>query len=68
MILGLKVKVTGPERGKPFPDDNYRTLWPRIMQIDREFGHEWQMTPLGFGPIRSKVKVTGTQNSKIIFG
>ena len=58
----------GPETGKSFPYDNWRTLGPRIMKVDREVGHEWQMTPLDLGPIKSKVKVTGAQNSIIIFG
>ena len=49
----------GPETVKSFPDDNWRTLRPRIMKVDREVGHDRQMTPIDFGLIRSKVKVTG---------
>ena len=36
------------------------------MKVDREVGHDWQKTPIDFGLIRSKVKVTGARNSKII--
>ena len=39
-----------------------------IMKVDREVGHDWQMIPIDFGLIRSKVKVTGARNRKNHFG
>ena len=33
---------------KRFPDDNLRTLGPRIMKVHREVGHDLQMTPIDF--------------------
>ena len=53
---------------KRFPDDNLRTRWPRIMKLQREVGHDLQMTPIDFGVSRSKVKVTGTWRSKTVSG
>ena len=47
---------------------NSRILGPRIMKVDREVGHDQQMTPFDFGVLRSKVKVTGPRNSEIISG
>ena len=38
------------------------------MKVDREVGHDEQMTPIDFGVIRSKVNVTGARNSKIDSG
>ena len=67
-LIRSKVKVTGARNSKSFPDDNWKTLGPRIMKVNREVGHVWQMTPIDFGLIRSKVKVTGAQNSKTISG
>ena len=55
----IRSKVTGFETVKSFPDDNWKTLGPRIMKVEREVCHVWQMTPFDFGFIRSKVKVTG---------
>ena len=60
--LGSRVqrsRTQGPETGKSFQDDKWRNLSPRIMKVDREVGHYRQMTPIVFGFIRSKVKVTG---------
>jgi hypothetical protein len=47
---------------KWFPDDNSRTLTPRIMKLHWYIDHYWQMTPIDFQVIRSKVKVTVTKN------
>ena len=47
-----------------FPDDNSRTLRPRIMKLHRYIDHDWQMTPIDFEVTRSKVKVTVTRNSQ----
>jgi len=51
-----------------FPDDNSRTLWPRIMKLHRYIDHDSQMTPIDFEVTRSKVKVTVTLNSKMVSG
>ena len=40
----------------------------RIIKVDSEVGHDWQMTPIDFGLIRSKVKLTGARNSKTVSG
>ena len=45
-----------------FPDDNSRTLRPRIMKLHRYIDHDSQMTPIDFQSTRSKVKVTVTKN------
>ena len=57
----------GPEAMKLFPDDYWRTLGSRIMKVNREIGPDWQMIPIDFELIRSKVKVTGSRNSETIF-
>ena len=49
----------GTETGKSFPDEKWRLIGPRIMKVDREVCNDRQMTPIDFGLIRSKVKVTG---------
>ena len=46
-----------------FPDDNSRTLRPRIMKLHRNIDHDSQMTPIDFEVTRSKVKVTGQGHS-----
>ena len=51
---------------KRFPDDNLRTLWPRIMKLHRMIGHDFLMTPIDFKFSRSKVKLTGTRSSKTV--
>ena len=51
-----------------FPDDNSRTLRPRIMKLHRYIDHDWQMTPIDFQVTRSKVKVTVTRHSKMVSG
>ncbi|KAH3697908.1 hypothetical protein DPMN_085420 [Dreissena polymorpha] len=51
-----------------FPDDNSRTLRPRIMKLHRYIDHDWQMTPIDFKVTRSKDKVTVTRNSKMVSG
>ena len=48
-------------------DDNSRTLGPRIMKLHRYIHHDSQMTPIDFEVTRSKVKVTVTGNSKMVF-
>ena len=55
----IRSRSQGPKTIKSFPDDNWRTLMPRIMKVDRDVGHELQMTPIDFGLMRSKDKVTG---------
>ncbi|KAH3818278.1 hypothetical protein DPMN_119881 [Dreissena polymorpha] len=42
--VGLSV---GPST-RWFPDDNSRTLGPRIMKLHRYIVHDWQMTPIDF--------------------
>ena len=46
---------------KQFPDDNLRTLWPRIMKLhtQREVGHDLQMTPVDFQVSRSRSHASG---------
>ena len=46
-----------------FPDDNSRTLRPRIMKLHRYIDHDSQMTPIDFQVTRSKVKVTVPKNA-----
>ena len=59
-VTRSKVKVTVTRNRKMFPDDNSRTLMPRIMKLHRYIDHDWQMTPIDFQVTRSKVKVTVT--------
>jgi len=51
-----------------FPDINSRTLRPRIMKLHRYIDHDWPMTPIDFQVNGSKVKVTVTRNTKMVFG
>ena len=51
-----------------FPDDNSRTLRPRIMKLHRYIDHDSQTTPIDFEVTRSKVMVTVTRNSKMVSG
>ena len=48
-------------------DDNSRTLGPRIMKLHRNIDHDSQMRPIDFEVTWSKVKVTVTRNSKMVF-
>ena len=59
LSVGLSV---GPST-RWFPDDNSRTLGPRIMKLHRNIDHDSQMTPIDFEVTRSKVKVTGQGHS-----
>ncbi|KAH3755277.1 hypothetical protein DPMN_189968, partial [Dreissena polymorpha] len=48
IILHMSV---GPSVGpitRWFPDDNSRTLRPRIMKLHRYIDNDWQMTPFDF--------------------
>ena len=53
---------------KWFPDYNSITLMPRIMKLHVYIDHDSQMTTIDFEVTRSKVKVTVTRNSKMVYG
>jgi hypothetical protein len=68
MSVGRSVgRSVGPST-RWLSDDNSRTLGPRIMKLHRYIDHDSQMTPIDFEVTRSKVKVTVTRNSKMVFG
>ena len=50
------------------PDDNSRTLGPRIMKLHRELGYDEQRKPIVFEVSRLKVKVTRTWKHKMLSG
>ena len=66
--LGQRSRSQWLEIVKWFPDDNSRTLTPRIMKLHRYIDHDSQMTPIDFQVTRSKVKVTVTRNRKMVSG
>ena len=64
--LGQRSRSQWLEIVKWFPDDNSRTLRPRIMKLHWYIDHDWLMTPTDFQVTRSKVKVTVTRNSNMV--
>ena len=56
--VGQRSRSQGHGNIKCCPDDNSRTLGPRIMKLHRELGYDEQRKPIVFEVSRSKVKVT----------
>ncbi len=67
LSVGLWVgRSVGPST-RWLSDYNSRTLGPKIMKLHRYIDHDSQMIPIDFEVTRSKVKVTMTRNSKMVF-
>ena len=66
--VGQRSRSPGHGNIKCCPDDNSRTLGPRIMKLHRELGYDEQRKPIVFEVSRSKVKVTRTWKHKMLSG
>ena len=66
--VGRSVCLSVGRSTKCCPDDNSRTLGPRIMKLHRELGYDEQRKPIVFEVSRSKVKVTRTWKHKMLSG